>query len=54
MLINNDIILFHGTNILFHQIKLNKSKNKLSIHTEKAISELEFLGKDEYDAEIFI
>lgn len=28
MLINNEIILFHGTNILFEEIKLNKSKNK--------------------------
>lgn len=26
MLINNEIILFHGTNILFEEIKLNKSK----------------------------
>lgn len=36
------------------QLKFSKSNNQVSIHTEKAISKLEFLGRDEYDAEIFI
>lgn len=36
------------------QLRFSKSNNQVSIHTEKALSHLEFLGRDEYDAEIFI
>lgn len=36
------------------QLKFSNSNNQVSIHTKKALSKLEFLGRDEYDAEIFI
>lgn len=94
---NNELILFHGTNQLFDEADLEKSKNKrdfwkgcrtttlelqskswaenmfiryggdgiyvmkfsksnnqVSLHTSKALSRLEFIGRDEYDKQIFI
>lgn len=104
MLSNNELILFHGTNQLFYEVDLEKSKNKrdfgkgfytttlelqskswaenmfiryggdgiyyedmalkqlkfsksnnqVSLHTSKALSRLEFIGRDEYDKQIFI
>lgn len=62
MLSNNELMLFHGTNQLFDEVDLEKSKNKrdfgkgfyISIHTSKALNRLEFIGRDEYDKQIFI
>ena len=36
------------------QLRFSRANNQVSIHTEKALSHLGFLGRDEYDAEIFI
>ena len=36
------------------QLKFSKSNNQVSIHTSKALSKLEFIGRDEYDKQIFI
>jgi len=36
------------------KLKFSKSNNQVSIHTSKALSKLEFIGRDEYDKQIFI
>ena len=36
------------------QLKFSKSNNQVSLHTVRALSKLEFLGRDEYDKQIFI
>ena len=36
------------------QWKFSKSNNQVSLHTSKALSRLEFIGRDEYDKQIFI
>ncbi|WP_160358536.1 DUF3990 domain-containing protein [Clostridium chromiireducens] len=36
------------------QLKFSKSNNQVSLHTSKALSRLEFIGRDEYDKQIFI
>ena len=35
-------------------MKFSKSNNQVSLHTSKALSRLEFIGRDEYDKQIFI
>lgn len=36
------------------QLKFSKSNNQVSLHTKNALDKLEFLGRDEYHAEVFI
>ncbi|WP_252244017.1 DUF3990 domain-containing protein [Clostridium sp. ZBS14] len=42
MLINKELVLFHGTNTVFDKIDLKRSKDKLDFR------------RDEYDEQIFI
>ena len=36
------------------QLKFSKSNNQVSLHTSKALSRLEFIGRDDYGKQIFI
>lgn len=36
------------------QLEFSKSNNQVLLHTSKALSKLEFIGRDEYEKQIFI
>ncbi|MBU3209671.1 DUF3990 domain-containing protein [Clostridium algidicarnis] len=44
----------YNEDMAIEQLKFSKSNNQVSIHTNKALNKLEFIGRDEYDKEIFI
>ncbi|WP_308463849.1 DUF3990 domain-containing protein [Clostridium botulinum] len=44
----------YNESMAIEQLKFSKSNNQVSLHTIRALSKLEFLGRDEYDKQIFI
>ncbi|WP_105177100.1 DUF3990 domain-containing protein [Clostridium cagae] len=44
----------YNESMAIEQLKFSKSNNQVSLHTIRALSKLEFLGRDEYDGQIFI
>ncbi|NFH80195.1 DUF3990 domain-containing protein [Clostridium botulinum] len=44
----------YNESMAIEQLKFSKSNNQVSLHTIRALSKLEFWGRDEYDGQIFI
>jgi uncharacterized protein DUF3990 len=44
----------YNEDMAINQLKFAKSNNQVSIHSKSALNNLEFIGRDEYDKQIFL